>query len=143
MINYHSYEVNVETGQVFNTKTKREVGKNKRRIVLDTGREVRKNQLKIRFIYEMANGKLMPGDVVIPINGDYTDCRIENIKMVNRKEYFEGHDWSTIVKLTKDDKEEVINRRNSGQSYTQIANEMRIGKSTIYKVLKGNYNYEK
>lgn len=40
---------------------------------------------KHRWVWEQVHGKIPKGNIVIFLNGDKTDCRIENLKLISRK----------------------------------------------------------
>ena len=138
------YIVYPTEGKIINKITEREVGKGKKRVVLEVGKKCRKNVKKIKAVYETAKGPINPGDIIIALNGDETDARLENIKVMCRKEYFENHDWSKLVTLTLDQVEE-IKAEYKEHEYTneQLALKYKCSKSTIQKVLVGEYFYDK
>ena len=140
---YKNYKVYPETGQIINTKTNREIAKNSKRVVLDTGKKHREIRTKIYFIYEIVNGPLKVGAIVRPKNGNYADARIDNIEVVSRKEYFDGHDWSMKVVLSENACEE-IKRLHKTQNIPcmDLALAYNVSKSTIQKVLNGEYYYD-
>ncbi len=140
---YKHYKIYPDTGQIFNTKTNREISAKSKRVVLDTGKKHREVRTKIYFIYELVNGPLKVGAIVRPKNGDYTDARIDNIELVSRKEYFDGHDWSMKVVLSKTDCDEIKKLHDSHNiPCMDLALTYNVSKSTIQKVLNGEYYYD-
>lgn len=45
----------------------------------------RKMVLKHRWMWEQANGPIPKGYILVFLNGDKTDCRLENLKMIPRR----------------------------------------------------------
>ena len=140
---YKHYKIFPETGQIINTKTNREISANSKNISLDLGKNHRDKRTKIYFVYEVVNGPLKVGTIVRPKNGDYTDARISNIEVVERKEYFKEHDWSMKVVLSEEQCEEIKNRHKEGNiTCMDLALEYHVSKSTIQKVINGEYYYD-
>ena len=138
------YVIYPKTGQVFNKETEREIAPHKATIALTLEDKRRVIYKKAKFIWEIVNGKTASvGDVFVALDGDDTNCAIDNIKVVERTKYFEGHNWECKVKLSRDEVQAIKDKFATGEiSSLNLALEYNVGKSTIQKILTGKYYYD-
>lgn len=138
------YTIYPKEGKVVTNLTGREIGKGKESIVLEIGKPNRANRKKMKLIYECVYGKLPKGYVVQAIDGDKTNCKIDNIRAVTRVDYYKDYDWRCKVKLDEKAVEEIRDKFfRLHITEKQLAYDYGVGKSTVYKIIKGNYYYDK
>ena len=141
---YQNYLIYPKTGQVFNKETKNEIASGKVNIAITLENNRRLIYKKSKFIWEVVNGKTVAyGDVFVAKNGEETDCRIDNSQIVERKNYFKDHDWGMKVKLTEAQCKAMKKDFEKGDvTNVQLALKYKCSKSTVQKVLSGNYYYD-
>lgn len=92
-----------------------------------------------RIIWAAVNGReLTPKEILVYKDGNKDNISYDNLKILQRKEYFSGCEWPTIRKLNKEKQREILNKAKSS-SIPELAEEYRCCEQTIRKVLKGTY----
>lgn len=141
---YKGFLVYPYLGCVVNELTGREIGVGKSRIVYLTGKGKRSTIKKMRLVYEAVYGPLKNGVIIEAIDGDESNATIENIRITEKKEYFKDHDWSMKTVITEEEAENVKEDYRTGEySYSKLTKKYKCSRSTIYKVLRGEYFYDK
>lgn len=106
-----------------------------------------------RIVYAaFHNIKLDRSHVIIYKDGNIMNPALDNLEMVERKEYFKDHDWgSTGIRkaLTTEQEMELIRLQRNGMynpetdkmdciTYEELAKMYHISKSTVYNIIKRN-----
>lgn len=101
-----------------------------------------------RVVYEAFTGKEIPKGYVIKFrDGDKNNASYQNVEVIDRKTFFDGHVWE--CKFTKEEKEQIrkeydatnpkqhgFKRGNERPSYVDLAKKYGCSKSTIIKIIK-------
>lgn len=141
---HRGFIVYPEIGRVVNKRTGREIAAGKSRIIYRTKNGRRSSIKKMRLVYEAVHGPLKNGVIIEAIDGDESNAVIKNIRIIEKKEYFKDHDWSMKTVITEEEVEKIKEDYGSGEySYSTLARKYKCSRSTIYKVLRGEYFYDK
>lgn len=138
------YEFWPESGTAFshlNERERREIGRNRKRLILDLGGKNRKNVKKIRFFYSLVNGRPSRHYVVSAKNGDESDARISNIVCTSRVKYFQRYDWAKKAVLDDAQVREMRKLYKSGISRKELAARFKVSQGTVRNVVVGDNHY--
>lgn len=156
MYDYYGYKVDATTGDVYSKKeplmTLTPCG-GKIAIYID-GKMKRLDNARI--VYEAVTKERLSASVVMKRkDGNYENCAFDNILIVSRKEHLKNNNYSSLYALSREEvaeikaKYDIETRRKLGAkgknmhpSYNELAREYGVSKSTIVKVIKGNYVYD-
>ncbi len=148
---YHGYRF-TDDGKIYRPNGKRVTPyKGTVKIVIDGKRRT----LKIaRLIYEAFNGEKLPNGCIIRLSQGDENCPcLDNIEILDRKEYYQKHpEWMTQKSIPADTVEKIRKEYNyeerkkhgfrgeyKAPSYNDLAAKYKCSKSTIYKIVKGSY----
>lgn len=138
------YEFHPETGTVYshvNARERREIGRHKKRLILDLGGKNRKNVKKTRFFYSLVNGRPSRHFVVETKNGDETDASMDNLICVSRVEYFTKYDWTKKAVLSDSQVQKMRKMYHSGTSRKDLARLFQVSQGTVRNVVVGDNHY--
>lgn len=148
---YHGYKFTTD-GKIYRPNGKRVTPyKGTVKIVIDGKRRT----LKIaRLMYEAFNGEKLPNGCIIHLSqGDENHPRLDDIEILDRKEYFQKHpEWMTQKRIPANIVEKIREEYNYNErkkhgfkgkyrfpTYNDLATKYNCSKSTIYKIIKGSY----
>ena len=147
---YCGYTVYPREGKICSPfKDMKEVAKGKPTVVIDIEIEdgtKRKRRIvkKIRAVYEAVYGPQDESTIIYPINGDYSDARLDNIATEKRSEHFENYDWSKKVRVSRETAEMIKKEYVPGKTtQAELARTYHCGKSTVKKIIDGEYYWDK
>ncbi len=90
-----------------------------------------------RVVYEAVTGDTIGRNkVVLFKDGNCNNPAFDNIKVITRKEYFAGHDWSCIYKASKEERKKILEDRQGGMSIRKLADKYKLNILTIQKIIR-------
>lgn len=91
-----------------------------------------------RLIYELFNDvELTHSDIIIFNDGDETNIALDNITIVSRKDYFDGHEWN--YKFNNETQNRIKEGHKQGKTIHQLASDYDCCDVTIWKILNEQY----
>ena len=78
-------------------------------------------------------------DYIIPVDGNYENLDISNLKKVSASEFHKAHPSGRKKKITPKEYQEICELRKSGMSYRTIAAKYGISHYVIQKLLRNGY----